>query len=536
MLGAYADHELDPATRRELEGHLIGCEGCRRRVLDLQSEARLLSDLLRDRPPPAPVVVENAAAPAVVTGLTLGLGVLTLLLVLVIPLLDLRLPTGTEWLSPTRWLGVHEMILDLLFTARDRAPALIEFALSVAVLASVASLATFLVGALLRRVEPPSRRMLGVALLAIGWGPVAPADAALRIESGHAVSVAARETVDGALAVSADSLILEGTVRGDLVAFCERLVIRGRVEGDVFAVGREVEIEGEVEGALFAGGEQARISGRVEGGVYLGFDRVALEPDAALARDLAVVADRVEIAGDVGRDVLALVRASEILGSVARHVEIWGEELRVGPAGRIGANLTAHLPERDAARIEQGAEIGGETRIVPHEPLRGHPMSRYREPLFYLWRLVWLAAAFIVALVVHRLAPGLLGARVEDGAAFVRSVGQGVLVALGVPLLFALSALSIVGIPLAAIGLALYAIALYLAGIAVAALIGRLVLRPASEGLRDVGISLLAGLALVTVAVSLPWVGGVVRVLTTVLGLGLLSEHGYRLARRRAPV
>ena len=43
-----------------------------------------------------------------------------------------------------------------------------------------------------------------------------------------------------------------------------------------------------------------------------------------------------------------------------------------------------------------------------------------------------------------------------------------------------------------------------------------------------VAVSLLAGLALVFVAISLPYVGGVVNVLLTLLGFGALLGTAYR--------
>jgi len=144
------------------------------------------------------------------------------------------------------------------------------------------------------------------------------------------------------------------------------------------------------------------------------------------------------------------------------------------------------------------------------------------------------ARAFAVGLVLHLLFPGLFGGSVDTGRAFFLALGVGFVALLVVPVGLVLVGLTVVGLPLALMGLAVALAALYLAGIQVAAVVGR-ALVGGGDDVRSFGLALLAGLAVLVVATRLPFVGGPLRVLVVLVGLGLLAERAWRAFRRRSP-
>ena len=81
------------------------------------------------------------------------------------------------------------------------------------------------------------------------------------------------------------------------------------------------------------------------------------------------------------------------------------------------------------------------------------------------------------------------------------------------------------------IGLFTYLVALYVAGICVAALIGRAIVKPEGQGLRDFGLALLVGLAILVCAMQLPFLGPVVRGIVLLVGLGLLTSRALSYLR-----
>ena len=427
------------------------------------------------------------------------------------------------------------MILDVLFTLRDEVPGMVEFALAIAVTASVAALITFVSSALLRRIENP-RALGGVLLLGLGLalGATSSARASTEFRLDESVHVGPDEVLERGLVNSGESLVIEGKVLGDVVAFSERVAIRGIVEGDVWLIAREFELSGEVKGNLHAVGEQLRISGKVEGSLYVASDRATLGPEAEIARDAFVVSDRFVHEGTIGRDLTALISHGEIQGSIGRHAEFWSERLEVRAGTTVAGDLTAHVDDAEDARIDEAAMVGGTRDVLSGDAALRHLRSRYEKPAFYLWRLVWLAAAFGVGLLLHRLAPRLFDGQVASGAEFFRALGFGFAFAVLGPLVLLLLTLTVVGIPLALIGAAVYALAWYLAVILVATLVGRAITSPESDSLRSQGLALLLGLVIVTFAFHLPWIGGLLRFVGMLLGAGLLVDRALVVWNERS--
>ena len=86
--------------------------------------------------------------------------------------------------------------------------------------------------------------------------------------------------------------------------------------------------------------------------------------------------------------------------------------------------------------------------------------------------------------------------------------------------------IAVVGIPIGVIGIFLYLTSLFVSVIVVASLVGTSI--TASMGFKPevagFGVSLLVGLVVVLVGMNLPFVGGLLRLLVMLTGLGLLID------------
>jgi tetrahydromethanopterin S-methyltransferase subunit D len=89
-------------------------------------------------------------------------------------------------------------------------------------------------------------------------------------------------------------------------------------------------------------------------------------------------------------------------------------------------------------------------------------------------------------------------------------------------------AVTVVGIPLAIVGLATFATGIYAANIVVGALIGHAIVRGHHDlDWRGFARPLVAGLAIVFVALALPYLGGVLRFVALSLGFGVIVERSW---------
>jgi len=523
QLSAYADAGLSAVDVRALETHLIGCARCRRRVIALRDEARVLRDLAHERLP-APVAPARAGR-GVALGLPLAVGALALVSFGASTALE-ALPRPVRWLAPTENLGVTRMLINLAFTVRDNFSAWFDFAFALAALGAFAGVAYLVADLLLRRTGSGART--AVLLLALG------AAAALSPEAAHAkfevreqdsVSVPAGETVEASLIAFGDSVTIEGTVRGDLVAFGETVRIRGTVEGNVFCAGEDVELAGTVRGSIHCAGQDLRAAVTTLGSLYAAGEDLTIETAARVGADLAVACEDCRVHGEVARDLLAAGETVALEGRAGRDVSVHAEELSFGATASYPGPIDLHMPEGEAPEIAPGALLGKTTRsaLDEHEgPVT--PIRRFTQAQRMRSHLVTVMASFLVGLVLFALAPGIFDVRVESPSRFFGALGAGIVALASLIAVGVLFAVTVIGIPAALIVFLGMAALMFVGPVVVAALIGRSAMRASSAGsFRDFAIALGVGHLLLGVLTFLPGIGGLALAILVLEGTGLLA-------------
>ena len=129
------------------------------------------------------------------------------------------------------------------------------------------------------------------------------------------------------------------------------------------------------------------------------------------------------------------------------------------------------------------------------------------------------------------LFPGFFQATTQAVGSGWRSVGLGVAVLAGVPVVIILTAITLVGFPASLMLLAVYLVAIYLAKIWVGAFLGWMLLKPAGATKSDWLQALLVGLPILTIVRLIPYLGGLVHFGVVCLGLGAFAWQLYRASR-----
>ena len=198
----------------------------------------------------------------------------------------------------------------------------------------------------------------------------------------------------------------------------------------------------------------------------------------------------------------------------------------LGPTARVGGDLR-YGDERPV--LARGATVGGK---ISNEDWADAANGWGWVSLFGWWLAVSVSTLIVGALLVW-LAPGALGGaeravRERLGA----TVGWGVAIAIGVPLLAILALVTLVGIPFG-VALLLAAIPVLLVAYATTAwIVGRRVLRNRST---SPWVALLAGWGILRVLALIPVAGALVGLAATVVGLGALAVALWRARKPRAP-
>ena len=322
-------------------------------------------------------------------------------------------------------------------------------------------------------------------------------------------------------------MLIEGTVTGDLIVAGESIRIRGRVDGLVIAMGESVQLEGTFGGSVLGLGETVDVRNASLGANFTGAgERITLQQDVQITGNAAAAGEEVELHGTIARDLIAAGGRVTLLGQVGGGMRGYAGRIELADSARVGGNLTVRAENEDAVLIAPGATISGSTDIEPwpEEP------NRYTTVDHYLGEVLQVLAAFVTGLVLFRFVPALAEVELAGSTETLITAGIGALVLIATPVLCVVAMLTLIGAPLGIMTFLVWLAALYAAGIVISSYVGRLLL-PGADGR---AIPLLLGLVLLVVLSDLPFVGGPVKLVAGILGLGMIAQwiQGLWQARR----
>jgi hypothetical protein len=240
----------------------------------------------------------------------------------------------------------------------------------------------------------------------------------------------------------------------------------------------------------------------------------AVVPAGQAAGDVVVLDGTVRIDGRATGDVISVSGPVRLNGRVDGDLIAVSDRASLGPAARVGGDLR-YGDERPV--LARGASVGGK---ISKEDWADAGNGWGWLSVLGWWLAVSVSTLLVGALLVW-LAPGALYAaeravREHLGA----TIGWGVAIAIGVPLLAILALVTLVGIPFG-VALLLAAIPVLLLAYATAAwIVGRRVLRNRST---SPWAALLAGWGILRLLALIPVAGALVGFAATVVGLGALT-------------
>jgi len=240
-------------------------------------------------------------------------------------------------------------------------------------------------------------------------------------------------------------------------------------------------------------------------------------PSGQRVGDLVVFHGSSTVDGTVDGSLTAFDAPVTISGRVNGDVVVFRGRVEL----RDGANVKGDVVSQAAPVLASGATIGGATRRV-------HTTVDW-EGFGWVGRLVWWLAISASTLVIGLLLVWLLGpgaARIVDAGRtrIGPSIGWGLLVSFGLPILAVIALVTIVAIPLGLIVLAALGLVYMLGYSAAAWILGRWIVREPTVWVA----AFLAGWGILRVLALIPVVGGLVWFAAVVFGLGALTVTMWR--------
>ena len=532
-LSRYVDHALSGDEALALQSHLDGCPACRTAVDRLTGENLALRTALTTVEVQVPSFVHTPSVSPLLTGL--GWSALAVCLWNIVSMGLSALPTLPRWLDwvmpDTTRLGIDlgiGLFKQLLIGSGDLLSGVVQAVAAI----TLAIFGVIAIGWLSRRRgHPPASSCLSFSLClftATLLGGIAPDSQAFELRRDeHRVTIGADEIIDDSLIVTAETIVVDGTVTGDLIVLGEQVSVRGYVGGSLIGVAETLSIEGEVAGNVLGIGETVDIRGAPLAANLYGIGRaVTVHADTEVAGNVLLAAAEAEAQGTVGRDLLAAAQHFTLSGRVNGDLQSYAEQIDLTTTATVGGDFIGKVKSQDDLKLASGASVAGTTSVDswPEQP------NRYLTFDYYLGQTLQLLAALVTGLVLLHFVPALRRTRLDGGAEVLTTLGIGAAALIATPAMALIVTLTLIGAPLGIMAFLLWLTALYAAFIITAGHLGRLLLNGDDNGRV---LPLLLGLVILFVLTSVPLLGGAIRLIAIITGLGLILRwlHGLWIAR-----
>ena len=530
QLSMHADSELSSEEAITVAEHVESCAACQAKLAAARSEARFITSAMQieaasDVVVPKfsrPLSLRSFALANLATGLTIWLAQF-----LWKTLFGELIVNATTWLTSLYLPDIYAMFSVTTLYLLEEGTAMFDAYLGYVVVGTLSVTALSLL-LMYRRARAATAVCLLMTTVSVMVLP-SPAVALELRRDEDVVNVGKSETIDDTLLVAAETVLIEGVVTGDVVAVGRRIDISGTVQGNLWTFAETVTVSGEVGGLALGAASLYDLRGvKVAGDLWAAGKKVGVDERALIGGNAAIAAESTSIAGSVERDLYAFAETVEFRGSLGEDLEAFAGRLNLLGEAHIGGNVRFRSASEDRLYRAETVRIDGDVEILdmPEELDEG---NRYATLEFYLWQLARLIGAFLVGLAFLWLVPGFRSLSIGAGVEALKTTGFGLVTLVSVPIIAVLVAFTIVGLPLTFIAIAAWLLGLYLAKIVVGAVVGRMVLSDSNS----LPWILLAGLAIVIVAVNLPFIGGVISFLLTIFGLGLLVQYLVRTLQGR---
>jgi hypothetical protein len=240
-------------------------------------------------------------------------------------------------------------------------------------------------------------------------------------------------------------------------------------------------------------------------------------PEGQQVGDLVVFHGSADVAGTVEGSLTAFDAPVTISGRVNGDVVVFNGRVEL----QSGANVTGDVVSQQAPVVASGATIGGTSKRLQ--------TNTNWEGFGWAGKLAWWLAVSVSTLVVGLVLVWLVGpgaARIlEAGRTRIGpSIGLGLLLFFGLPLLAVIALVTVVGIPLG-IGLLAALLLIYALGYSASGwILGRSILRGPTSWF----LAFLVGWGILRVVALVPILGGLAWFAAVVFGLGALAVAIWR--------
>lgn len=335
---------------------------------------------------------------------------------------------------------------------------------------------------------------------------------------------------DEDLLLFASSVSFDGFVRGDILSAARTLTFDGEVDGNLCAAGERLTVNGDVRRSVRIAGQYITVNSVIEGDLIAFGQQVLLSNQASVMRDCALFGAELTIDGTVENDCDLRGGVVKISGRIMGNVDIKGSDIILTPQAVIEGDLNYESHEK--ARISPEAQVLGDTKWKRTRESSGAEVSfpATPPPESWLWSFLFLCGSLLIGVLITVFKHDMIDRITQD----MKKNGLlhfllGLLVVLLMPVLILLTAITVLGLPVAVAGSTVYILLFLLAKVIVGIWLGRLLLEALSHGRKvSLGWSLVLGMLLLFLLFKIPILGWLIYLAAWVLGAGALTLCFFR--------
>lgn len=219
---------------------------------------------------------------------------------------------------------------------------------------------------------------------------------AVEVRGNDTITIGKSEVIDDDLVVSGATVVVDGVINGDLIVAGRDIIVNGTVNGSLVMVGRTLALNGHVSGAVYSAGAVLTVQeqSHVERNLFFAGYSYKAQAGSLIGRDTVAAGYQGVLNGEIKRNLLASFAALELNGAVRGDVNVFVEQpgttadtqvwgyvgaqelppalppgLRVGSTAQIGGQFRYTSPVEQNSAVQAKPELG----IVYSTPALGQP-------------------------------------------------------------------------------------------------------------------------------------------------------------------
>lgn len=347
-------------------------------------------------------------------------------------------------------------------------------------------------------------------------------------DSGKIVTIGAGEVVDRDFFAFGSRVEIYGTVNGDVYASARHIIIDGKIDGDLIAAGGTINIAGEITRSARIAGGQITITGEIGRNLTVTGGSINTVSSADIKGSFLAAAGSIHLASPVGGNARITAGNLVVSNLVNGDLSVAGGEIRLTSKAKITGSMT-YWSNRDAL-IDRGAVVVGE--LIRKQPpgiftISPESITIVLFGTYMLSILMSFISTLLLGLLFVYLFPDYMKKAAKTlGDKTLSCLGIGFLAFLITPFIALLLLITIIGVPFAFVLIGIYLLALYIAKVFVIFWAGGFILDRVGSRNAASGWTFLLGLLVYTALTIIPFIGGLVVLLTILLGLGAMLYSG----------